>query len=198
MRVLFAIVALLPLRLAAADFCAVHLTVNTSGGKPANAPVELIDRDGHVEQSFSVHGKLEICDMAFGLHTIRIGSSNCSQYVEIHNIALVYGSPRFINAVWDGCWSQGDGIIIPPSCLARFRVVSTAGIKLGDAEAYWEGKEFHEHADSFGRFFLGMPNGSKSTLVFTAPGFVDQRVGLTCKYYETIEKVVEMQLPKKE
>jgi len=192
MRVLLAIVVLLPLRVAAADFCAVYLTIHTSGGKPASAPVELIDSDGHVEQSFSAHGKLEICDMAFGVHTIRIGPSSCSQYLEIHNVALVYGSPRSITAVWDGCWSQGDGIVIPPSCLARFRVVSTAGLKLGDAEAYWEGEEFHQHADSFGRFFLSVANGANRKFTFSAPGYTDQEVNVVCQRYENIERVIKM------
>jgi hypothetical protein len=195
MRGWLAIVVLLPLRAAAADFCAVHLTINTYEGKPASAPVELIDNSGHVEQAFAAHGKLDICDMSFGVHTIRIGPSTCSQYLEIHNVSLVYGSPRFITAVWDGCWSQGDGIIIPPSCLLRFRVVSATGVKLAGAEAHWEGEDLHRHADSYGRFFLGMPNGSERTLVFTARGFIDKRVGLSRRSYETIERIVEMQSP---
>ena len=183
---------MLPLRLAAADFCAVYLNIIDSHGKPTDAPVELIDQDGHVETSLIAHGKASICDIGFGPHTIRIGTDKCSGYVTIHGVSLVHGFSRTFTAVWDGCPTGVDMMTLPPSCQVAFRVTSPDGKKLIEAEATKEGDATKYHADSYGRFFLAVRNGAAKNFTFSAPGYVDTVVHLSCKRYENIEKSVQL------
>jgi hypothetical protein len=192
MRFLLLLAVTLPLRLAAADFCAVYLTIIDSYGKPADAPIDLIDQGGHVEKSVVAHGKASLCDMEFGPHTIRIGDAHCSGYVTIHDISLVYGLPRTITAVWDGCRTGTDLMTLPPSCQVSFRVTSTEGKKLRGAEVAKEGDPGIYHTDGYGRVFLAVANGSVKDFTFSAPGYADKTIRVPCQRYETIEKVVPM------
>jgi hypothetical protein len=189
---LLLIAVVLPLRLAAADFCAVYVNVTTTNGRPSDAPVALIDQDGSVETSTTAQqGKAVLCDIGFGSHTIRIGDAKCAGYVTIHNVSLIYGVPQTFTAVWDGC-RYIDGMTIPPSCPAAFRVTSQDGKKLTDAEATQPGNATTYHADSYGRFFLAVSNGSVKNFTFSAPGYEPQVVKVSCQGYENIEKSVQM------
>jgi hypothetical protein len=194
-RLFLLIILLLQLRAAAADFCAAYVKVARSDGKPVEAPIALIDADGNVESSTIAHqGRASICDIGFGPHTIRIGKIECGGYVTIHNVSLVYGFPQNFSAVWDGCRNI-DLMTIPPSCSVAFRVTSADGKKLGNADAAIEGDETTYHADTYGRFFLSVGNGSAKDFTFSAPGYADQRANITCKRYENIEKLIQM-IPK--
>jgi hypothetical protein len=175
----------------ASDFCAVQLTIIDSSGKLTDAPVALIDQDGLVEQSVFAHGKLSLCDMKFGPHTIRVGNEKCSGYVTIHSVSLVYGLPRTFTVVANGCETP-EMMTLPPSCQVNFRMISPDGTKLTQAEVVRESDPNIYRADRFGRFFLSVRNGVSESFTFTAPGYKKSETKVVCQRFETIERVVQM------
>jgi hypothetical protein len=190
-RLILLLAAMLPMGLSASDFCAVRLAVIDSGGKPADAPVALIDQDGHVEESVVAHGKVSLCDMKFGPHTIRVGSESCSGYVTIHGISLVYGFPRTFTVVSNGCINP-EIMTLPPSCQVNFRITSPEGTKLAQVDMQREGDTGIYHADAYGRFFSAIPKGSSRSFAFVAPGYEKSELRITCSQLETIENVIRM------
>jgi hypothetical protein len=192
MRFLLLIAVILPVQMAAADFCAIYVNVINSTGKPIDAPVALIDKDGNVETSIiAQNGKATLCDIGFGPHTIRVGKLECSGYVTIHNISLIYGLAQSFTATWDGCRNV-EMMTLPPSCQVAFRVTSSDNKKLNDAEATKKGDTAKYHADSYGRFFLDVANGSKVDFTFSAHGYRERMVSVPCEHFENIEKSVQL------
>lgn len=192
MRFLLLIAWMPPAGMAAADFCAIYVDVINSSGKPINAPVALIDKDGNVETSVvAQNGKASLCDIGFGPHTIRMGKLECSGYLTIHNISLSDGVEQRFAATWDGCRNI-DVMTIPPSCQVAFRVTSPDHKKLNYAEATKEGSSTKYHADSYGRFFLAVANGSKADFTFSAQGYLNKVVTVPCEHFENIEKSVQL------
>ena len=108
-------------------------------------PVALIDKDGNVEtNTIAQHGKVSLCDIGFGPHTIRIGKVECGGYVTIHNISLIYGVAQTCTATWEGCRNI-EMMTLPPSCQVAFRVTSSDNKKLMDAEATLDGSVTKSH-----------------------------------------------------
>jgi hypothetical protein len=177
------------------DFCAVRVRVIGPSGTTISVPVQLIGPNGQVTQTaMSTNGEVEFCDLGFGEHTIHVGDDSCGS-VTIHRVRLVFGISQRFDAVLNYCLTGADALMIPPSCLAYFRVSSEGSKKLSSATAVIRGNPRTFEADSYGRLFLTVPNGTAGDFTISAPGYADKTVQVSCRSYETIENAVQL-IPK--
>ena len=172
---------------ASMDVCAVRVTVTFPGGQPASTEVRLIDPKGKmVSVAETWDGETSFCDFGFGEHTIVVGGDECGS-VAIRRVRVRPQSQHF-HVVLNRCAEEASHRY-PPGCLVYFRVSSQDGTGLAATVTLVE-RSWSVDTDRFGRLWVGIFEGTTREYVVHAPGHAAERVSVSCRHQQSIERAV--------
>jgi hypothetical protein len=169
---------------AAADFCALRVTVEVPEGHPARVGVAVMPRmereevarstgeggvvefSGLVASSTDERGVVEFCDLGLGLFDVVVGGNLCGQVI-VRYLYLTWPETRELKVVYGNCHFH-----FPDSgCLLLLRVRSSNGYPVPGASLLSPSRSSTLTSDRFGRIITRIPWRTRLTGILIKEGF---------------------------